>query len=102
MTSKEKDSLKDIFMALDKNGDGTLTQDELVEGYTKMYGSKDIAMAEVTYLMNIADVDNNGVIDYSGIKILNNIVQSFYWLLLTKGNCCQKRILNKLLICLIL
>lgn len=70
MTNKEKDSLKEIFMSLDKNGDGTLTQEELLEGYTKLYGSKERAVSEVNYLMNSADIDNNGVIDYSGIVFI--------------------------------
>lgn len=66
MSNKEKIVLRDIFLALDKNGDGTLTQEELLEGYTKMYGNKDRAIAEVNYMMVNADIDNNGTIDYSG------------------------------------
>jgi len=68
MTKKEKDDLRLIFMALDKNGDGALTQEELLEGYTKLYGNKERAKAEVSYLMENADADNNGTIDYSGTK----------------------------------
>jgi len=66
MTKKEKDELAQIFLALDKNGDGTLTADELLEGYTKLYGNKERAISEVKYLMESADTDNNGTIDYSG------------------------------------
>jgi len=65
MTKKEKDNLKQIFNALDKNGDGMLTPEELLEGYTKLYGSKERAKAEVKYLMENADADNNGTIDYT-------------------------------------
>lgn len=67
MSNQEKTALREIFLALDKNGDGTLTQEELLEGYTKMYGNKDRAIAEVNYMMVNADIDNNGTIDYSGI-----------------------------------
>lgn len=67
MSNKEKQKLRDIFMALDKDGDGTLTHEELVEGYTKLYGSKERAIAEVTGLMSTVDIDNNGVISYTGI-----------------------------------
>lgn len=68
MTYQEKDALKEIFMALDKNGDGKLTQEELLDGYTMLYNSKDMALAEVSYLMSAADIDNNGAIDYTGIS----------------------------------
>ena len=65
MASKEKDELKVIFTSLDKNGDGMLTQDELLEGYTRLYGCQERAKAEVSYLMENADADNNGTLDYS-------------------------------------
>jgi len=65
MTNKEKERLRKIFIALDKDGDGTLTQEELIEGYTKLYGNKERAMVEVNCLMSTADMDGNGVIDYS-------------------------------------
>lgn len=65
MTNKEKNDLKEIFTALDKNGDGMLTQEELLEGYKKLYKSEERAIAEVQNLMEKADADNNGFIDYS-------------------------------------
>ena len=65
MSNKEKDDLKGIFTALDKNGDGMLTQEELLEGYKKFYKSNERAIAEVNYIMENADADNNGTIDYS-------------------------------------
>lgn len=66
MTKKEKDELGKIFFSLDKNGDGALTREELLEGYEKLYKNKERAMAEVNDLMANADVDQNGIIDYSG------------------------------------
>lgn len=65
MTREEKDKLTAIFMTLDKNGDGSLTKEELLEGYTKLYKNRERARNEVESLMAIADVDNNGLIDYS-------------------------------------
>ena len=65
MSHKEKETLTSIFMSLDKDGDGTLTKDELMVGYTKLYKNKERARLEVESLMEIADVDNNGTIDYS-------------------------------------
>ena len=70
MTKKEKDELGNIFTALDKNGDGKLTPDELLEGYTKLYGNKERAVSEVKELMENADADNSGYIDYSGNLII--------------------------------
>jgi len=69
MSNQEKADLKKIFLALDINGDGTLTQEELLEGYTKMYGNRERAIAEVNYMMVNADIDKNGTIDYSGIEL---------------------------------
>ena len=71
MTNEEREKLNLIFSALDSNGDGTLTQEELIEGYTKLYGDKSRAIAEVNCLMGTADVDGNGVIDYTGMLIKN-------------------------------
>lgn len=65
MSNKEKNKLNDIFTILDRNGDGMLTQDELLEGYKKFYKSEERAKAEVKYLMETADSDNNGTIDYT-------------------------------------
>jgi calcium-dependent protein kinase len=65
MSKKEKENLTAIFLSLDKNGDGTLTREELIGGYTRLYGNSERASIEVDSLMEIADVDNNGTIDYS-------------------------------------
>jgi calcium-dependent protein kinase len=65
MSRKEKDNLTAIFLSLDKNGDGTLTKEELMEGYTRLHGNNESARIEVESLMDIADVDHNGTIDYS-------------------------------------
>lgn len=65
MARKEKERLTGIFMELDKNGDGCLTRDELIEGYMSLYNDHEKAKNEVENLMAIADVDNNGLIDYS-------------------------------------
>ena len=48
MGKKEKEDLKQTFMALDKNADGKLSREELIEGYTTLYGSVEQAIKEAT------------------------------------------------------
>ena len=67
MSHREQEQLKQIFVALDKNGDGVLTFEELLEGYTKLYNNPSRALAEVQALLANADADNNGTIDYTGM-----------------------------------
>lgn len=55
--------LSRAFKALDKNSDGKLSRDELIEGYRQIMG--DLAEAEVDRIMQIADADGSGEIDYS-------------------------------------
>lgn len=38
MTQKEAQDLHDAFNQLDKDGSGTLSKDELLEGYRMIYG----------------------------------------------------------------
>ncbi len=67
LTKKERDELQQTFMALDKNADGKLSRDELIEGYATLYGDRERAMKEVDAIMRKVDVDHNGYIDYSGM-----------------------------------
>lgn len=62
----EREELQQTFMALDKNADGKLSREELIDGYTEIYGSIDLAEKEVDCIMKNVDVDHNGYIDYSG------------------------------------
>jgi calcium-dependent protein kinase len=36
-TKKEQEELYNTFKTMDKNGDGTITKEELIEGYKKIY-----------------------------------------------------------------
>jgi calcium-dependent protein kinase len=56
--------LQKAFKALDRNSDGKLSRDELIEGYRKMYG--ELAEEEVDKILARVDSNNSGEIDYSG------------------------------------
>jgi calcium-dependent protein kinase len=55
--------LQKAFKDLDLNGDGKLSKEELLIGFRKTHG--DLAESEVDRLMEIADADGSGEIDYS-------------------------------------
>ena len=67
----QKDDLAELqraFKALDKNSDGKLSREELIEGYRMIFG--DMAEAEVDKILARVDANGSGEIDYSG-KFLN-------------------------------
>jgi calcium-dependent protein kinase len=64
MSSKELKETKLIFEQLDENGDGKLSKDELVNGYSKFLSHKN-AERVVEKIMEEVDTDNNGYIDYN-------------------------------------
>lgn len=63
MNEGEISLLKTIFMALDENGDGTLTVNEIRKGLRNS-GLKEIP-PDLDYLMHDVDSDGSGVIDYT-------------------------------------
>lgn len=64
--------LKDIFRALDKNGDGTITLEELKAGL----GHKENAETLIS-LLEGADTDNSGSIDYTEFLAATMDAQTF-------------------------
>ena len=75
---EERKDLEKQFKEWDKNGDGVLSRDEIIEGYKKTYGFVD--EGEIDNMISSIDLDGNGVIDYNEFltctmnkeKILNN------------------------------
>lgn len=61
-------SLKEIFLAMDKNGDGHLTLEELKEGM----GKAGLDTQCIEELFKKMDTDGSGLIDYTGKKKLSN------------------------------
>ena len=67
-SKKERDELEKTFKAMDKNSDGKLSRDELIEGYTTVYKDIERATSEVDKIMAQIDDEKTGFIDYSSIN----------------------------------
>ena len=67
ITKEERAELRKQFEEWDKNGDGVLSKEEILEGYRNTYGTVD--PDEVDNMIKSVDLDGNGVIDYN--EILN-------------------------------
>jgi len=64
ISKSEKEKLGKIFKALDKNGDGKLSKEEIHDGYEEHFG-KLLNEDELDQLFNDVDTDKSGFIDYS-------------------------------------
>jgi len=64
-TKEEKNQLLKTFQALDLNGDGQLSKEELIIGYKKIMESEN-AEEEVEAIMKVVDSNGSGSIDYTG------------------------------------
>ncbi|PWZ45066.1 Calcium-dependent protein kinase 13 [Zea mays] len=62
LSEEEIAGLKEMFQTMDTDNSGAITYDELKEGLRK-YGST-LKDTEIRDLMDAADIDNNGTIDY--------------------------------------
>lgn len=68
---EEKIKLTEIFKSFDKNGDGVLSKDELIQGYAQHLGSIDRASIEVEQILQRVDINGNGTVDYSEFLAAN-------------------------------
>jgi calcium-dependent protein kinase len=64
ISKSEKERLAKIFKAIDKNGDGKLSKEEILNGYEEHFG-KVLDEDELDKLFSSVDVDGSGFIDYS-------------------------------------
>jgi len=56
--------LTKIFEDIDKNGDGKLSKEEILEEYQKFYGNT-INKEDILKIFESVDIDKSGYIDYS-------------------------------------
>ena len=79
MQDKEEEAkLLETFQAFDTNKDGQLSREELEEGYTQLFGNIQIAKIEVERIIQQVDVNQNGLIDYSGNSLNLFSIYLFY------------------------
>ncbi len=64
ITKEDKNELLELFQQFDKNGDGVLTKDEILEGYQSILGELE-AEREADRIMKEVDFDKSGTIDYN-------------------------------------
>lgn len=68
-TQEEKDELRNTFKSLDKDGSGTLTKEELIQGYLKVFPTKEQAEEEATRIVEQVDTNATGYIDYTEFAV---------------------------------
>lgn len=64
VSKEETKDLEKMFQQLDKNGDGKLSKQEILEGYEEVFGIN-INEEEVEKMFLEIDIDGNGTIDYT-------------------------------------
>jgi len=69
MTKEERDKLTDFFMALDKNGDGKLTHEELVSAYECISDNELMAGREIEDLLKETHFEKNIKINYTDFLV---------------------------------
>lgn len=63
LSDKDVDELRTIFISLDRNGDGVLTEQEMTQGF--LQANKNIDPETLHRMCDIMDTNLNGLIDYS-------------------------------------
>eukprot|EP00826_Nyctotherus_ovalis_P042866 TRINITY_DN4475_c0_g1_i13.p1 TRINITY_DN4475_c0_g1~~TRINITY_DN4475_c0_g1_i13.p1 ORF type:complete len:273 (+),score=93.35 TRINITY_DN4475_c0_g1_i13:815-1633(+) len=60
-----------MFKVIDKSKSGQVTEKDLYEGFMKVYNNEGLAKQESTHVLRKADINGNGVIDYTEFLIAN-------------------------------
>ncbi|CDW80062.1 protein kinase domain containing protein [Stylonychia lemnae] len=68
LSKSEKEHLSKIFKAIDIDGDGQLSKDEIMKGYERFFGHN-LNMEDVEKIFDCVDLNQNNYIDYSEFLI---------------------------------
>jgi len=69
LSKAEEKKLRETFEYLDEDKNGSISKEELVKGYLIVYKEEAKAKQEVERVMRHIDLNQNGTVDYNGIKI---------------------------------
>ncbi|CAD8066872.1 unnamed protein product [Paramecium sonneborni] len=69
ITQQEQDELNKTFKAIDKNGDGKLSRQELIDGYTQVTNNQELAIIQVDHIMELVDINRSGEVDFTEFLI---------------------------------
>jgi calcium-dependent protein kinase len=69
VTNKEKEQLQKVFIALDKDKDGKVSKEDLIQGFNEYFGDDYPAKEQVEAIMDQIDIDGNGYIDLTEFVI---------------------------------
>jgi len=75
LTQNEEKELKGLFNSLDKDQNGIITKDELVEGFIKVGEKKSNAKVKAKEVMHRIDINQNGAIDYNEFLMANLVTR---------------------------
>ena len=64
ITKEDKRELEKVFLHFDKNRDGRLSREEIIDGYEEYYGTPP-KMDDIDKLFSSIDTDGSGTIDYT-------------------------------------
>ena len=64
-TKSEMENLRDVFIKLDKEGNGKLNKEELIAGYKEVYGDLYIEEEVMDNIMKQVDIKKDGKINYT-------------------------------------
>lgn len=68
LPSASKEKLQKVFVELDKNGNGTLSKEEVLEGCKLAFGSE-LTPEEIEKIFQAVDSNESGEIDFNGIQM---------------------------------
>ena len=69
LSTSDQSDLIQAFKRFDKNGNGTISKDELLDGYKELYAHRNLTLQqlhfEVDNIWMKIDMDGSGAIDYT-------------------------------------